>query len=497
MNPGEAVNLTESVNFDLSDSDSVAAKKVETTVHPSHEDLRTIPVFADLSTQELDWLSQHMTLAELQAGETFLRPGEPADRLFAIFEGEVCGEREIDGRTFTGHAGQVTGALPFSRLKSFTVQVHATVLTRAGVLHKEHFMEMLTTIPVLQSRLIGLLADRIRETTMADQQRDKLMALGKLSAGLAHELNNPAAAGRRAADTLRQVMTDLRAANVRIGQHDIGLESRRYLTQLEYEWAEAAPLQTAMDTLERSDREEQLMVWLEQHGVQNAWKLAPGLVDAGITPLMLEAVVERVPREFLTDGLTRLTASVGMTRLLSEIQSTMSRISDLVRAIKEYSYMDQMPVQEVDIHEGIENTLIMLGYRLKSGIEIVREFDRSIPKITARGGELNQVWTNLFSNAIDAMDGKGKLRIHTVLEAERVLIEVIDSGAGIPPEIQGRIFEPFFTTKGFCQGTGLGLDIVHRIVINHGGDIKFDSKPGQTRFCVRLPLRRVSAKHTA
>jgi signal transduction histidine kinase len=353
---------------------------------------------------------------------------------------------------------------------------------------------MLQRIPILQERLVGILTDRVREITRADQQRDKLIALGKLSAGLAHELNNPAAAARRAADYLRQAMTDLRAANVQLGKYDISLEARAYLTQLEYDWAENAPQQPAIDTLERSDREERLMAWLEKQGVDVAWKLAPGLVDAGVSEQMLEQVLSRVPKAFLADGLTRLTASVTMTRLVGEIQHSMGRISDLVRAIKEYSYMDQMPEQNVDIHDGIENTLTMLGYRLKSGVEVVREYDRSIPKIPARGSELNQVWTNLFSNAIDAMQGRGKLRIHTELEPERVLVEVVDTGSGIPLEIQDRIFEPFFTTKGVNEGTGLGLDIAYRIIGTHGGDIKFDSKPGNTRFCIWLPLHRPPVK---
>jgi signal transduction histidine kinase len=286
----------------------------------------------------------------------------------------------------------------------------------------------------------------------------------------------------------------LRAANVQLGKFDIGLESRTYLTQLEYDWAENSPQQPAIDTLERSDREERLMVWLEKQGVDIAWKLAPGLVDAGITEQMLEQVLLHVPKAFLGDALTRLTASVTMTRLVGEIQHSMGRISDLVRVIKEYSYMDQMPDQNIDIHDGIENTLIMLKHRLKSGVEVVREYDRNIPKISARGSELNQVWTNMISNSIDAMQGRGKLRIHTILEPERALVEIIDSGSGIPPEIQDRIFEPFFTTKGVNEGTGLGLDIAYRIICNHGGDIKFDSKPGHTRFCIWLPLHRSPVK---
>jgi signal transduction histidine kinase len=468
---------------------STSINPAVTVLHPSIQDLRTISTFEDLPEEGLEWLREHMSLVELPAGSIFIRPNSPADRLFAIIEGEVTGELD-NGQKFIAPAGRITGMLPFSRLTHFMATIRTSKPTRSAVLHKDQFPEMLRRIPILQERLVGVLTDRVRESTRADQQRDKLIALGKLSAGLAHELNNPAAAARRAADYLRQAMTDLRAANVQLGKSDIDKETRAYLTQLEFDWAEQSPQQPTIDTLERSDREERLMVWLEKQGVDIAWKLAPGLVDAGISEQMLEHVLSRVPKAFLGDGLTRLTASVTMTRLVSEIQHSMGRISDLVRAIKEYSYMDQMPDQNVDIHDGIENTLIMLKHRLKGGVEVVREYDRNIPKIPARGSELNQVWTNLFANAIDAMQGRGKLWIHTVLEPERVLVEIVDTGSGIPLEIQDRIFEPFFTTKGVNEGTGLGLDIAYRIVSNHGGDIKFDSKPGKTRFCIWLPLHR-------
>ncbi|HMF79553.1 MAG TPA: ATP-binding protein [Bryobacteraceae bacterium] len=469
---------------------------IETVLHPSVADLRTISVFADLPQEGLQWLCEHMTLVELPAGEIFIRPGSPADRLFAIIEGEVTGELE-NGQKFMAYAGRITGMLPFSRLTHFSVTVRTSRATRAAVLHKDHFAEMLLNIPVLQERLVGVLTDRVRETTRADQQRDKLIALGKLSAGLAHELNNPAAAARRAADYLRQAMTDLRAANVQLGKAEMGVGARAYLTQLEYDWAENATHQVALDTMERGDREEQLMTWLEKRGVDIAWKLAPGLVDAGVTEQMLEQALPKIPKTVLADALTRLTASVTMTRLVAEIQHSMGRISDLLRAIKEYSYMDQMPDQDIDVHDGLENTLTMLGYRLKGGIEVLRDYDRSIPKIPARGSELNQVWTNLISNAIDAMKGRGKLKIRTALQSDRVLVEIVDTGSGIPAEVHDRIFEPFFTTKGVSEGTGLGLDIAYRIICNHNGDIKFDSKPGKTRFCIWLPLHRALDKPSA
>jgi signal transduction histidine kinase len=259
---------------------------------------------------------------------------------------------------------------------------------------------------------------------------------------------------------------------------------------LECDWAEQVGPQEALDTLERSDREEQLALWLQKRNVSDPWQLAAALVDTGCKQSTLEEVASHVPPELLGNVLTRLTASFTISRLVEEIESSTSKISEMVRAVKEYSYMDQMPEQEVDIHNGIENTLIMLKHRLKHGVSVVREYDRAIPLVCARGSELNQVWTNLVSNAVDAMDGKGELRIRTAREPNYALVEIIDNGPGIPPEIQNRIFEPFFTTKGAGEGTGLGLDAVYRVIQNHRGLIQFESRPGETRFQVRIPLSK-------
>jgi signal transduction histidine kinase len=457
--------------------------------HPSLEDLRTIQVFEDLQPSELEWLSEHMELQETQAGELVLRKGEPSVYLYAIFSGEIRGERQETGQVFSVTAGSVTGVLPFSRLTHSPSNAYTPVASRTARMHKEHFNEMLQKIPVLPQRLVGVMSDRIREATRADQQREKLVALGQLSAGLAHELNNPAAAGQRATDYLRKAVTGFRHSSVQLARLDLPREKREYLMQLESDLADKRGPLASMDSLERSDREEQMAEWLEQHGVKEAWNLAPDLVDAGCAQSTLEEVAARVPAEYLDIAFCRLTASVTITRLVDEIENSMKRISELVRTVKEYSYMDQMPEQEVDIHDGIETTLILLKHRLKNGIEVVREYDRNIPRMTVRGSELNQVWTNLIANAVDAMNGIGKLRIATKCTGGRVLVEIADTGSGIPPEIKGRIFEPFFTTKGVNEGTGLGLDIVARVVKNHGGSIQVESEPGNTVFGVHLPIR--------
>jgi signal transduction histidine kinase len=472
-----------------------AENHTEETVHPAMSDLRTVPMFADLPEEDLEWMRQQMESIELEPGDIYMRPGQPIDRLMVMFDGEIRAEWEGgDKRTFTMRSGQVGGLLPYSRLKNTQFTGHAVVKSRGASLHKEHFPEMLRRMPVLNERMVYLMADRIRETTKLDQQHEKLMALGKLSAGLAHELNNPASAARRAADCIASALDDFRRANLELSQSDLSLEDRVFLSQFEYDHARLSSCMETMDTLERSEREEELGGYLESLNVPDGWSLAASLVDAGLTKEKMQPIFGKVQKQFVAPGMKRFAATVTMARLVAEIQSATGKISELVRVVKEYSYMDQMPEQETDIHEGLDNTLIMLKYRLKGGIEVIREYDRSIPKLCLRGGEVNQVWTNLIGNAIDAMAGKGLLQIRTHLEPRNALIEIIDSGPGIPPEIRSRIFEPFFTTKGVNEGTGLGLDIAYRIVTNHRGDITFESKPGDTRFCVRFPLRRPAAE---
>ena len=273
-----------------------------------------------------------------------------------------------------------------------------------------------------------------------------------------------------------------------MAQLNLEFESRKFLIELESQLAEQCTPLVALDSMDRSDREEALGAWLEKRGVEDAYALAPDLVETGGTPKMLEEVAARLPKEYLGIALSRLTASLNINRLVEEIENSMKRVSELVAAIKDYSYMDQMPEQEVDIHTGIDTTLVMLKHRLKKGVDVIREYDRSIPKMVIRGSELNQVWTNLIVNALDAMHDKGQLRIVTKCVDGKALVKIIDNGGGIPPEIKDRIFEPFFTTKDVNEGTGLGLDIALRVVKNHDGDIHVESKPGNTVFAVRLPL---------
>ncbi len=455
--------------------------------HPHIDELTAISTFSDLPPDGLEWLASHMEAFDLEPGAVLVHAGEPAEHLAVLFRGEVRAER-ANGGVYIMHVGQVTGLLPYSRLSHYPSTARAVMESRGARLHMSYFPEMLRRMPVLNQRLVNVLADRIRATAVADQQREKLMALGKLSAGLAHELNNPAAAVRRAADALRQAILSARRAALQLDQRGLPQPARLFLARLDCDWIRQAGEHSALDTLERSEHEEEFAAWLDDHHIPNSWELAAALVDAGCERSTLEEVAKQIPPEFLGDALTRLTASFTISRLIEEIDSSVGKISELVRAVKEYSYMDQMPEQEVDVHNGLENTLIMLRHRLKYGIEVVRDYDRTLPMICARGSELNQVWTNLISNAIDAMNGNGKLHIRTAREAGCAVIEITDNGPGIPPELQPRIFEPFFTTKPVGEGTGLGLDTVYRIVANHDGNISFESHPGRTRFTVRIPF---------
>jgi signal transduction histidine kinase len=457
--------------------------------------LRKIQVFADLPQEHLAWLAEKSEEIRLQQGEIFAREGEPTNYLTAILEGEIRVQRESgsDAPIYIGHAGQVTGVLPYSRLTHYPGTVRAMLPTRMVRLHKDLFPEMLQRMPQLGQRLVALMSDRIRETTRLETQRDKLMALGKLSAGLAHELNNPAAAAQRATASLRETLETVREASIRLARHALSPEQREIITRFERE-AGQYTVTIPADPLAQADREERVTAWLEARHVPDAWKISPAIADAGVDIPRLESLAAQVGDEVLSDALTRIASILTISRLIREIEVSTKRISELVRAVKEYSYMDQAAMQEIDLHQGLENTFTILHHRLKGGINEVREYGEDLPRICAFGGELNQIWTNLISNAIEAMQGKGELRVRTARDLDRVLVEIRDDGPGIPPEVLPHIFDPFFTTKGVGEGTGLGLDTVCRIIRNHHGEIRVTSHPGDTRFQVYLPITQPKAQ---
>jgi signal transduction histidine kinase len=460
------------------------------------EDLRKIKTFEDLPEDQLLWLAEQGTEIRLAPGEFLTRAGDVADRMFVLLEGEIQFRRDS---TFVSilRAGTVSGLLPFSRMTRFPVTGEALTPARVAWFSSSIFPEMCQRMPPLIGRLVALLTDRVREVTRMDEQREKLASLGKLSAGLAHELNNPAAAARRAASGLAHILSEARENNFKLNTFALTPQQREYIARFERDTGRRTGGDPpSLSPLEQSDREEQLVSWLEGHWVADAWKLAPVLVEARVDTQELDSLAEQVGAEPLNEVLGRATALLTAATLVREIEHSTARISELVKAIKEYSYMDQAPEQEVDIHSGIENTLTMMGHKLrKAGVVVRREYDRSLPRVCAAGSELNQVWTNLIDNAVDAMSTNGagaakQLTVRTARDPMGVLVEIADTGPGIPDEIRGRIYDPFFTTKPVGEGTGLGLDAVSRVVRKHRGDIRLDSKPGDTRFQVRLPLSR-------
>jgi len=451
-------------------------------------DLLRVPAFADLPEDQLVWFLGHAEELRIDAGHTYFRQGDPADAMFVIIEGQLQARGEIGGETvvFSAKPGDVTGVLPFSRMKQFPLDARAT--TDATVLRfpSSLFPDLVQKMPELTKHLVGLMSDRIREATRMEQQRDRLASLGKLSAGLAHELNNPASAAKRATGQLREVLEKIRDAS-----HELGTRDLTPLQKSEIEKLEASFIQhneVPLDPLKLSDLEGQIDSLLRSHGQNDLWQLAANLARKNIKPEVLESLFTTLDADTARAALVRIAASVEVASLLNEIENGTSRVSDLVRAIKEYTYMDQTPIQNVDVVKSLENTLTILNHKLKRGVAVQRDYQRVPLLVNSFGTELNQVWTNIIDNAIDAMGGKGELRLRTYRDDNCVVVEIGDNGPGISPDVRAHIFEPFFTTKRVGEGTGLGLDTALRIVKKHRGNIEVSSKPGDTRFQVWLPL---------
>jgi signal transduction histidine kinase len=450
--------------------------------------LRRVSEFADLPDDQLDWFLSQSREMNIKAGEIYSREGDPADAMFVILEGLLQGRGERGGETFIFdlEPGDVTGVLPFSRMKTFTVSGRAQTDSRALRFPAALFPELVQKMPELTQRLVGLMSDRIREVTRLEQQQDRLASLGKLSAGLAHELNNPASAAKRAASQLRHMLKKIKDASVDLGKRDLTPAQKLEIEKLETSFTQSDVVPP--DPLTMSDLEEQIDSLLRSHGQDDLWMLAAGLARRNIKPAVVESLFANLDSGTARAALVRISASVEIASLVHEIESSTSRISDLVGAIKEYTHMDQAPVQNVDVIKSLETTLTILNHKLKQGVVVQRDYQPIPLLVNSFGSELNQVWTNIIDNAIDAMHGKGELRIRTYRSSDCVVVEIGDNGPGIPEEVQPHIFEPFFTTKGVGEGTGLGLDTVQRIVKKHRGNIQVTSKPGDTRFQVWLPL---------
>jgi signal transduction histidine kinase len=451
-------------------------------------ELLRFPTFADLPDDQIDWFISQSKELNLKAGDSYLQQGAPADAMFVILEGHLQVRGELNGETvaFDLEPGDVTGVLPFSRMKQFSVGGRAVTDSRALRFPASLFPELVQKMPELTKRLVGLMSDRIREVTRLEQQRDRLASLGKLSAGLAHELNNPASAAKRAASQLRDILKKIRDASLELGRQDLSSAQKLEIEKLEASFTQQDVVPP--DPLTISDLEEQIDSLLRSHGQNDLWLLAAGLARRNIKPEVVESLFANLNGDTARAALVRIAASVEVASLLHEIESSTSRISDLVGAIKEYTYMDQSPVQNIDVVKSLETTLTILNHKLKKGVVVQRDYQRVPLLVNSFGSELNQVWTNIIDNAIDAMHGKGELRIRTYRDDGCVVVDIGDNGPGIPSEVEPHIFEPFFTTKGVGEGTGLGLDTVQRIVKKHRGNIQVSSKPGDTRFKIWLPL---------
>ena len=459
------------------------------------EALRRVHVFADLPDDQLQWFAGNSEDRRFAAGDVVFRKGDKPEAMVVYLEGELHAywDESDHDQVYISRAGErsteVSGMLPFSRMTSFQVTGYAVTDVRLLWFPVVLFPEMMQRMPLLVQRLVGIMSDRVRESTTLDQQQDKLMALGKLSAGLAHELNNPAAGATRAANDLIETLKELRAADMRLCSHDLTATQQASIDAFESKAIDHTATAEQLNSLEQSDREDEVSGWLEAHGIKESWKFSANLVEAGMDSAALEQLLGEIPPTATADVLSRVNCQLAAAKLAAEIKNATTRISELVGAIKEYSYMDQAKVQELDVHKGLDNTLLILKYKLKKkNISVTRDYAESLPLIKAYGSELNQVWTNLIVNAVDAMKEGGTLKVRTKREPTDIMIEIRDNGAGIPSSVRSRIFEPFFTTKPVGEGTGLGIDTVARIVRKHRGNVRFESRPGDTCFQVRLPI---------
>ncbi|UYZ62358.1 sensor histidine kinase [Hymenobacter weizhouensis] len=455
------------------------------------QDLTSVAAFADLPPETLEWLAQHGEVRDFTAGTEIFRPGDPAQYLTAMLHGGMQfyavrnGQREPG---FRQEAGQVSGVLPYSRLREIKGYGVAIGDTRLYLLDRDKFPELERQSPELVQRLVGLMSDRARLEARTQERDEKLRALGKLSAGLAHELNNPAAAIVRGAETLNHSLLRLPELLLELVGHCPDPASIGALTQLA---AAPVPERATLSPLERADQEDALAEWLEEQQVPDGYQLASGLLDAGLSPDSLAPVLTALPAHSRPVALAWLEGHLTIRRLVHDVQEAGARISTLVGNVKTYSHMDRATdLAPLDVHPGLDSTLNLLGFALREKhIRVVRDYAPGLPQVLGQAGSLNQVWTNLLDNAIDALpaEGGGEITVRTRQEGDFVRVFIIDNGPGIPPDVLPRILEPFFTTKPPGEGTGLGLDIALRLVEQHGGTLEVQSAPGHTEFCVWLP----------
>jgi signal transduction histidine kinase len=460
------------------------------------DELRTLFLFEGLTTEQLAWLCREGHVEQYEAGLIFAE-GEPGDWCYVLLDGVLVLSRKVGGEDVevvrSSQRGSYAGAFQ-AFLGDQVPQVYTATLTvpepsRLFVLSAAKYAQMIHQwFPMAQHLLEGLFFN-FQNAQQIIGQRERLLALGSLSAGLTHELNNPAAAAVSATAALRERVAGMRHKLAMIADGPYDRVALAQLIRLQEEAADRVPKAPALDPMEVSDREDAVSDWLDGHEVTDGWDIAPVFVQGGLDTGWLDHVAEVVDEAYLDGALRWLAYTVETELLMTEIEDSTTRVSTLVAAARQYSQLDRAPYQVVDVHDLLDSTLLMLSAKIGKGIRVVKDYDRTLPGIPAYAGELNQVWTNLIDNAVSAMGGTGTLTVRTGLDRDRVLVEFGDTGPGVPEEIRQRIFEPFFTTKPVGEGTGLGLDISWRIVVNkHHGDLRVESVPGDTRFKVWLPL---------
>jgi signal transduction histidine kinase len=466
----------------------------------SKAELRGCFLFEALNDEQLEWLVQHGTVESYGPGATVYNQDDPADYFYVLLDGEIQLVKRFDATDVVlatadqpgAYAGATRAFIGSAADQSYSSSLRTVPGSRLFKLRAEDFAYLLKTwFPMAVHLLDGLFLGMTNAEALSGQ-RDKLMALGALSAGLAHELNNPAAAEVRSAEALSGRLREARRALVNVAPK-LTESDFAGIVDLLTEAIDRARMAPNLSTMQMGDLEDALGARLQKEGVEDPWEVAATLASAGLDETWLDRVLE-CSGGSAPEAVRWLSLGVDIDSLVGEIRSSAGRISELVAAMKSYSHLDKGPFEEIDVHEGLNSTLVMFSHKLKKGIKLVKNYDRTLPKICAQGGEINQVWTNIINNAVDAMGGEGTLTITTSRDGDCVLVEIGDTGPGVPPSIQRRIFEPFFTTKDVGQGTGLGLDISYRIVVRrHHGDIQVRSKPGDTRFQVRLPIQQPAA----
>jgi signal transduction histidine kinase len=462
------------------------------------EELRKLFLFESLNVDQLRWLSENGRVEDRPQGQTVYGEGEPATCFFVLLSGTLSLHRKVENTDVetgrTNQAGVYAGAMQAFIANAEPVYLNSVVAVtdcRFWVIEAATFGHKVREwFPMAMHMLEGLTVGW-RSSQAAVGQRERLLSLGRLSAGLTHELNNPAAAAVRATAALRERVSRMRGKLAHLASGKIPGEALQTLFEVQEAALERMAKAEELSPVEAADAEDTMAEWLDDHGVSDSWDLAPALVAAGVDPEWLDEVAVKVPGELVPDGIHWIAYALETEQLMGEIEDSTHRISTLVGAAKQYSQMDRAAHQDIQVKEGLISTLIMLGHKIKSGppITVVKELAPDLPTVPAHPAELNQVWTNLIDNALQAMPEGGTLTLRTSLENDHVLVEICDTGVGVPPELTDKIFEPFFTTKPVGQGTGLGLDICYRVITQrHGGDLRVVSVPGDTRFQVRLPL---------